>query len=748
MNQKGGKSRSGRRQFLQTVLGATAGFAGPLEFVPLKLDSFAEQRPLAPGEAPKYTRIRIPQGSHAAIRSAAEILKAKLGNPEVRIESAANPVLPKKGEIAMGLAPAAGSQLTLFGHNLQAIRFDGYAIAFDQGRALILGNRPRSLLYAAGDFPLWRKQTEGRYVREPDFELRLSHGSAGKPIAQVVAQVGANLLAGDPAIATLKGSFPKVFGLLDGQERENLEREQSKRIERSKALLEECRNADVPIFTSVYGNDFEVWSPALYRAVITAYPSAKGVPVPNSWEKASLCPSDPMTWKVMNAYIRELVESSGADGFLANFWDRFGIYCQDQRCVQNGLNKFPNEVWINVKNLYETVNSLGKKLIVRTWSSGCPHWLGDHYVHAPGYGNFGGSADELWGRVIHELPADIILQTKVYNCDVEPDPPFSPLIGRVSPHTQIAEYQIIGQTTGRYYFPASSVNYTAATIKKSLGLIGAGAGVSLGYGATMQTNFSLLDDIINGINIYAARELSWNVNASMEEIWNNWAMPIYGPQAAPHIINALKASEEAVNLTFSVLGLGSSTNSDFAGTIARKETLLRYTNRYYLPEYAQFLEPSKENIGRVIDEKRRCLQAIDSMFSELELAKAHLPKDQADELKTRFTWFREFAICRRYLDESLWRYRYLRFLASKLTTEPEQMKYLAEAYDQVNEHAKLLFQFEPGQKFSCYDAALGQLRRPPALGDPVPVMRELYAESRKFVEDSIGPDALPQEWRR
>lgn len=230
------------------------------------------------------------------------------------------------------------------------------------------------------------------------------------------------------------------------------------------------------------------------------------------------------------------------------------------------------------------------------------------------------------------------------------------------------------------------MNYTAWTTKKSLERIGPGAGISLGYGATMQTNFSLLDDIVNGINIYALRELSWNVDASLDEIWNEWVLPIYGEQAAPHIVNALKSSEDAVNLTFSVLGLGSSTNSDFAGTIARKETLLRCTNRYYLPEYARFLEPSKENIDRVVEEKQKCLQAIDSMFSELALAKPYLQKPQADELQTRFTWFKEFAICRKYLDESLWRYRYLRYLASRLTTEPEQMKYLAEAYDRVNEH--------------------------------------------------------------
>ncbi len=146
--------------------------------------------------------------------------------------------------------------------------------------------------------------------------------------------------------------------------------------------------------------------------------------------------------------------------------------------------------------------------------------------------------------------------------------------------------------------------------------------------------------------------------------------------AAPHIIKALRLSEEAVDRTFSTLGLGSSTNSDFAKTIDRRETLLRYTNRYYQPEYSRFLEPTKENIARVHDEKMEALRKIDLMIQELSLAKPGLTASQADELTMRFDWLREFAICARYLDESLWRYRYLHHLGEMLTTDKEQLKEL------------------------------------------------------------------------
>ena len=121
---------------------------------------------------------------------------------------------------------------------------------------------------------------------------------------------------------------------------------------------------------------------------------------------------------------------------------------------------------------------------------------------------------------------------------------------------------------------------------------------------------------------------------------------------------------------------------------------------------------------------------------------------QADELATRFDWLREFAVVNNQLDESLWRYRYLRFLDAMLTTDPSQLQALAASYDTVQQHAKLLFRHQPSQKFSCYSRTLGELRTKPSLGNPLPLMRELYTKSRELIEQSVGPDYLPAEWRR
>jgi hypothetical protein len=666
-------------------------------------------------QAAEYQRICIPQSCPEAAKSAARILAHKINLPADAIVTVPDSTVPAKGEVLLAVPPLEAPQAKWAGSAADKIKEDGYVIIFRSGGAMICGARPRSLLYAAADWHLWKDKTSETFVRDPSFAIRAAQYDGTLPVDEYIATLGINVLIDRKA---------------------------------DTELLQTCRNADVAYYVFLYGNNFQLWSRSLYDAAVKTNPSVQGTPAPNSWEKASLCPSDPNSWKLIEGYVKDYMEKTGADGLYATFWDDYGIYCQCDRCVKSGRNQFSNELYECVKHYHQVTSAMGKKLIVRTWSSGVPHWLGDNWVHAPGYDHFGGSGLDLWGRVIRELPKDIVIQTKVYHADCQPDARFSTLLGSASPHTEIAEYQIAGQTTGRFYFPASTVNYTASAMKKSCELIGTQGGVCLFLGGTHQSNYSLLDDILNSVNVYAWRELSWNVNADMEQVWQDWAVPIYGPKAAPHIIKAIQLSEDAVNRTFSTLGMGSDTNSGFARTIVRRETLLMYTNRHFLPQYAKYLEPTKDNIQRVIDEKTECLKKIDAMFSELEKAKPYLTKSQAEELQTRFDWLKEYSIAARYLDESLWRYRYLRYLSEMRTTDPEQMKYLAAAYDAVQEHQKKLFQYSPQQQFSCYNVPLGQLRSQPSLGSPLPLMKELYDSSKACVEQIVGPDFLPAELKR
>jgi hypothetical protein len=311
------------------------------------------------------------------------------------------------------------------------------------------------------------------------------------------------------------------------------------------------------------------------------------------------------------------------------------------------------------------------------------------------------------------------------------------------------EYQQVGQFIGRQYFPASTVNYTAATMKKALALIGSEGGAQIDPGGTAQPpSFDIFQDILNNNCIYAWRELTWNVNVNLDTMWHQWATGIYGTAAAPGMKKLMRASEDACTWCWSPLGHGSSTNADFAGNIARREVLLRYTNRYYLPEYAAYLEPTLENVHRMEKQKAYCMAKIDEMQEGFEEAKPYLTREQSAEVATRLDWFRHFAACNTTLDVSLWRFRYLRGLAAKLTTDPKQMKELADAYDLIEAEASKLFQYDGAQKLSMYKVPLAEIERPPALGNPRPLMHEIYQQSLRFVLESVGPDYLPKEYMR
>ena len=69
----------------------------------------------------------------------------------------------------------------------------------------------------------------------------------------------------------------------------------------------------------------------------------------------------------------------------------------------------------------------------------------------------------------------------------------------------------------------------------------------------------------------------------------------------------------------------------------------------------------------------------------------------------------------------------------------EDMKFLEQANARVREHAAKLFQYDPAQKFTCYDRPLGQLANKPGLGNPLPLMKEIYEQSKAFVEQQAGP---------
>lgn len=703
-------------------------------------------------QAQDFHYIILKRDAHPAVKSAAEMLAKKLNIPTDHILFKNKITIPTAGILELDYGQPSKAQIQFIGQDPRKVDFDGYLIKFNGNSALIFGKRPRSLLYAAGDFYWWKNKRSGLYIRQPDFKIRDINKGSENNMAELIANTGANIVFDNihPDFITLQKSFPAIFDSIPENERQELLSKEKEAERYALQLAKACHDADVAFYPFLYGNDIVRWNPVLAKAIYKVYPDIAGVRAPHSWEKATLNPSLPQTWKIMDAIVNEYIQTLHGDGMVATFWDQYGIYSQDSLSKANGMNQFDNELQRIVGEYYKVLNKYHKPLIVRTWSSGRAHWVTLHnnqgdlelqFVHAPGYGGFSGSKLSVWGKVIDSLPSSIMLQTKAYMSDCFPAARNNTLIGQAGNHPQIIEYQMTGQTTGLYYLPAANVEYTDSTIKRAYKLIGKNGGTNVFYGGTRQVHYDLFHDIANSINLYAWKELSWDVNANIQQVWQAWAVPIYGKKAAPYIIRALQLSEPATNKIFSTLGFGWDTNSGFPGTIDRREVLLTYTNRFYLPQYQQYLVPNKENIQRVINEKNSALQEIDSMFVFLEQAKPYLKESQYEELKTRFKWLKYVAIENKELEVSYWRFRYLRYLYSLRTTDTSEMNAVAASMKEVEYYKDSLFQYNPQLQFSSYDMPLGQINqmRHIGLGSPLPLMKEIFDKSKQYVEGIMGP---------
>lgn len=596
----------------------------------------------------------VVESDHPAAKEAAEIVAESLG-------------------AGVDVAMHVGGEAADFRH-------DGYIVENKDGTLEIWASRPRSLLYAAGETCRWANLKPGeKLVREAAFRSRLLNFTGKKhTVAEWVAATGANMV--------------------------HLSRGASGR------LVDECKKADVECWAFLYGCDPSKWNKRKFDEYIATHPEAKGEDPGRSWEKGVMCPSEKATWDFFAKTISELAQSGDFDGVVVTFWDDYGINCHCKKCRRNGMaNSFDKRSSAIVKCFEGALKPLGRKLVVRTWASGAPHFLLDEWVHAPGYA---GKEDALatWGKTIEDADPSTVIMTKVYNSDCQPNPPFSNLLGEAAKRGKIefAEWQITGQTLGLNYLPYCTVDHTAWTMKKAKELVGPEGGVCLYAGGYRRGDYEMMDDKVNSINLWAWRQFAWDPDDDTERIWREWAEPRYGDEAE-NAIKALKACETATVAGFSPMGLGASTESKMANSVERREDLLRYTNRQYLKEGKAALSPSEENIERVTKEKDDAIASIDIEIKDAELAeKLRLLRNHLEIAKI--------------LDGALWRYRRIRFLKDMSTGSKELMEGVEKDFANLRATDYLLKK---------------------ELGSPVALMRDIYEKALEATERILGP-----EWRR
>ena len=540
------------------------------------------------------------------------------------------------------------------------LKHDGYVVERTESGFVVKAETKRAFLYANYESNRWMNAASYPFVRDPHFKFRaLDVNRSPESMKEWIAATGAN-------VVYLKRGRPDA------------------------RRLRECAELGVPAYGFLYGCDAAKWNREKYDAYVAAHPSAKGVTPPKSWEKGTMCPSDQATREFFAETIREIAEC-GVAGVVVCLWDDYGLNCVCDRCKANGFaGNWGRQVAFAVKAWESAVKPLGKDLIVRTWASGASHWLGEEWVHAPGYGGESGEPLSVWGAAMKSAGKGVRFQTKVYNADCQPDPPFSALLP-VAPRRDIAEWQITGQTVGLQYLPASVVDQTVRQFKRVKELVSPEGGVMLYAGAYKRDGYAALSDDLNSINIHVWRQLSWDPDDDVEALWREWAVPRHGKNADA-MIAAMKSTERASVVAFSPLGLGAPTESFFANSAERRESLLRYTNRFFLPEGIAALAPTKENIARVLAEK-------DAALAQL--------KGKGE----RFDWLRAHLKATRTLDGALWRYFHLRESAKEGRPDAKDLAGIEADYKTIRANGKDV----------C-----------PGLGSPVPLIRDIRDKARRI----------------
>ncbi len=407
--------------------------------------------------------------------------------------------------VALLAASAAGAN-ELVSYQLAAdlpLKHDGYIVerlGTGNGKRVkfvVKAETARAFLYANYESNRWMNARSYPFVRDPHFKTRaLDVSRSPEPLRDWIAATGAN------AVYFKRG------------------RPGAKR-------LRECAALGVDAYSFLYGCDAAKWNRARYDEFVAVHPSAKGVSPEKSWEKGTLCPSDAATAAFFGEAVREIAVPEVV-GVVVCLWDDYGLNCACDRCKANGFaGNWGRQVAFAVKAWEDALKPLKKKLIVRTWSSGASHWLGDEWVHAPGYGGPSGEPLSVWGEAMRRAGSGVLFQTKVYNADCQPDPPFSALL-QVAPRRDIAEWQITGQTVGRQYFPAPVVAQTARQFARVKDLVSPEGGVMLYAGTYKRDGYAALSDRLNSVDLHVWRQLSWNPGEDVDALWREWAEPPYG----------------------------------------------------------------------------------------------------------------------------------------------------------------------------------------------------------------------------
>ena len=565
-------------------------------------------------------------------------------------------------EMILGsLEQPAVKELALRANLPVSIRHDGYVMALAGNKLLIYSEIPRGTVFACGyEWPR-RASIQGdnlkidfdRIIEQPDDDIRAiaAWDREIETMSMVAEKYRLNRVWMEslPSSEVLLPGEPGLWPYLEPHEGaiRALRRKTDQAITLGKARGLDVFFGSLASFWQLPAYLYQALSHVYPEVIATSYQGGSQWP-PYEWQdRAQLCPSQAVTRRIYTAMIDELMAAHiEADGFAFGVgYDGFPLGCGCERCqTYSYADRFRDQVTL----IYDVVvKKYGKKIWFWSWVVGGASAI-------PGYEHY-----YSWVKEFAEAnPESVMIASFATEGDFNITHGLNPLIGQRGP-ADFGNVLIWPEYRGDGVVPAWLVDWMAESLPAYR------AQGARGFVACDLRPHLRLRDVIQGGELFAFGELTWNADKTAEEVALQYCQEIFGEQAAPFIAAALRKSGEVIAKTLYL-----NDGPRFSGHSHIENDLRAFWDVYTLydsapfflneeqrkkvleagPPYQEQIEAllpglaiTDDNITAVMRGKDEAVSEAEWMIAQIELARPYLDPSLFEQLHTRCEWSLNYA---------------------------------------------------------------------------------------------------------
>lgn len=357
----------------------------------------------------------------------------------------------------------------------------------------------------------------------------------------------------------------------------------------------------------------------------------------------AVCRTHPFWWTFLQNKIDELLEAvpdiAGIIESPATHESKLSIAANPCRC-ERCRDTEPSE-WYErlIRAMHAPLAKKGKKLVVRDFT-------------------FNSQNHDLILGAASRCSKDIVIALKNTPQDYWPTFPDNPKIGRVDGHPQWIEFDAFGQFYAFGAFPCSVVEDMQKRMRYSLD-----RGAS---GTMMRISWEVIDEAtcfnsFNVLNLIAGAMLSQDAETDLDDIYRAWAdYGLAGPllsescirepviPASPQAVAKLKAfmtgSWSVMEKTHYIRRFVFAKSGLFPASL--HEAFHIMTSYFGLgkwdPSAAGLVEPTDENIARILREKEQAMEEVDRLPAVLDARGLGVPEEMVERIEEMLELYRYY----------------------------------------------------------------------------------------------------------